>query len=79
LNVVSDARNQLNELGGVTVYAIGLGDVDPTFLRRVANDSASTDFVAAGQTEGLYVFAPTPAQLQQAFQTVANEIFRLIQ
>jgi hypothetical protein len=35
--------------------------------------------VAAGQTEGLYVFAPTPAQLQQAFQQVANEIFRLIQ
>jgi hypothetical protein len=79
LNVVSEARNQLNELGGVTVYAIGLGDVDPTFLRRVANDPASTDFVAAGQAEGLYVFAPTPAQLQQAFQTVANEIFRLIQ
>jgi hypothetical protein len=69
----------LNELNGVIIYSIGLGDVDPTFLRRVANDPASDDYVAAGQTEGLYVFAPTPAQLQQAFQTVANEIFRLIQ
>jgi hypothetical protein len=79
LNVASDARNELNEISGVTVYAIGLGDVDATFLRRVANDPTSGDFVSPGQTEGLYVFAPTPAQLQQAFQTVANEIFRLIQ
>lgn len=79
LNIASDARNELNALGGVTVYAIGLGAVDETFLERVANDPDSTDFVAANQTEGLYVFAPTAAQLQQAFQTVANEIFRLIQ
>ncbi|MEX2304516.1 MAG: vWA domain-containing protein, partial [Bryobacterales bacterium] len=79
LNVASNARSDLNELAGVTIYSIGLGAVDPTFLQRVSNDSASADFVAAGQTEGLYVFAPTPAQLQQAFQTVANEIFRLIQ
>jgi hypothetical protein len=79
LNVASNARNTANELGGVIIYSIGLGAVDPTFLRRVANDPASADYVSAGQTEGLYVFAPTPAQLQQAFQTVANEIFRLIQ
>ena len=79
LNIASDARNELNEIGGVIIYSIGLGDVDPTFLRRVANDPASADFVAVGQSEGLYVFAPTAAQLQQAFQTVANEIFRLIQ
>ena len=79
LNVASDARNQLNEVGGVIVYSIGLGAVDPTFLERVSNDEDSPDYVAAGQTSGLYVFAPTPAQLQQAFQQVANEIFRLIQ
>jgi hypothetical protein len=79
LNIASDARNNANALSGVVIYSIGLGDVDPTFLRRVSNDPASADFVSAGETEGLYVFAPTPAQLQQAFQTVANEIFRLIQ
>jgi hypothetical protein len=79
LNVASNARNTANELGGVIIYSIGLGAVDPTFLRRVANDPASADFISANQTQGMYVFAPTPAQLQQAFQTVANEIFRLIQ
>jgi hypothetical protein len=79
LNVASDARNEANAVGGVILYSIGLGAVDPTFLERISNDVDSADYVAAGQTEGLYVFAPTPAQLQQAFQQVANEIFRLIQ
>jgi hypothetical protein len=63
----------------VTVYSIGLGNVDSDFLERIANEPGSTDYVAAGETDGLYVFAPTASQLQQAFQTVANEIFRLIQ
>lgn len=79
LNIASDARNQTNSLGGVIIYSIGLGDVDPTFLTRIANDDSSADYVSAGQTTGLYVYAPGPAQLQQAFQQVANEIFRLIQ
>jgi hypothetical protein len=79
LNIASDARNTTNALGGVTIYSIGLGNVDPDFLRRIANEPGSTDYVAASETDGLYVYAPTANQLQQAFQTVANEIFRLIQ
>ncbi len=80
LNIASDARTKTNALGGVIIYSIGLGAVDPTFLTRIANDPTSADHVGGGsETDGLYVFAPTPAQLQQAFQQVANEIFRLIQ
>jgi von Willebrand factor type A domain len=80
LNIASDARTKTNALGGVIIYSIGLGSVDPTFLTRISNDPVSVDHVGGGsQTDGLYVFAPTPAQLQQAFQQVANEIFRLIQ
>jgi hypothetical protein len=78
INVVNDARDPTNELGGVIVYAIGLGSIDPVFLNRIANDADSPDHDAT-QSEGMFINAPTPAQLQQAFQQVANEIFRLIQ
>jgi hypothetical protein len=78
INVVNDARDPDNELGGVIIYSIGLGNIDPDFLRRVANDADSPNHDAT-QTEGKFVNAPSAAQLQQAFQQVANEIFRLIQ
>jgi hypothetical protein len=44
----------------------------------VANDPSSVSYDDQ-QPTGLYVYAPTPLQLQQAFQKVAREIFRLIQ
>jgi hypothetical protein len=83
-NVASHARTKANALGGVYIYSIGLGTIliDNTFLTRLANQDNATnpDAVTDGtQTEGVYVQSPTTAQLQQAFQTVANEIFRLIQ
>jgi hypothetical protein len=83
VNVASHARTKTNALGGVYVYTIGLGTllIDNTFLKRLANEeSGNPDAVTDGtQTVGLYVQSPTTAQLQQAFQTVASEIFRLIQ
>ena len=81
VNVASDARLKTNSLGGAMVYTIGLGTVqiDDTFLKRLANDPLSTDAVTNGtQTAGVYVASPTPSQLRQAFQIVANHIFRLI-
>lgn len=83
-NVASHARTKTNALGGVSIYSIGLGTIliDDAFLTRLANEDNATnpDAVTDGtQTEGIYVQSPTTAQLQQAFQTVANEIFRLIQ
>jgi hypothetical protein len=77
--------------GGVgvpaTIYGIGLGGEAPTsypadhnLMRRVANDAASPDFAShSNEPSGIYVYAPTGAQLRQAFQSVASEIFRLIQ
>jgi hypothetical protein len=85
VNVASHARDKSNALGGVNIYSIGLGtiDIDETFLRRLANENDSTlnpALVGDGsQTYGMFVNSPSSAQLRQAFQTVANEIFRLIQ
>jgi Flp pilus assembly protein TadG len=72
---------------GATIYAIGLGGeapisypADHNLMRRVANDPTSPDFGShSSEPSGTYVYAPTSAQLRQAFQQVASEIFRLIQ
>ena len=80
LNIASDARTKTNALGGVIIYSIGLGAVDPTFLTRVANDPGRrTTSGAALKPTACMCSRRLPAQLQQAFQQVANEIFRLIQ
>jgi hypothetical protein len=65
---------------GITVFSIGLGNstypANGGFLQRVANDPASTSFDSAAPT-GLYVFAPTSADLSDAFARIAAEILRL--
>jgi hypothetical protein len=59
---------------GITVYSIGLGNkISQQFLRQVANDPASSTYDPA-QPQGEAVFAPTPADLQTVFQTIANKI-----
>jgi len=81
VNVASDARTMANSLGGVYVYTIGLGavNIDADFLERLANDPNSGSQVSDGsQTVGAYFASPSTAQLRQAFQLVANQIFRLI-
>jgi hypothetical protein len=63
------------------IFAIGLGGtsaepVDHDLLLRIANDPTSPTYVST-QPTGLYVYAPTPAQLNEAFARVASEILRL--
>jgi len=59
---------------GITVYSIGLGDdIDTTFLQEVANDPASP-YYNASEPQGVYVAAPTAADLDAAFQEVAAKI-----
>ena len=66
-----------------TVFSIGLGGtstegVDHEFLRRLANDP-SRPIYDSSKPVGLYVYAPTPAQLSEAFARIPSEILRLSQ
>jgi hypothetical protein len=65
----------------IRVYSIGLGNVptDPVpsdFLERVANDPRASNFDSS-YPAGLYVFAPTSADISDAFAQVASEILHL--
>lgn len=84
LNLMADARR--DPTLRTRVFSIGLGGfgfpADADFLGRIANDANNPGAVGtaqAGEFEGKYIYAPTKSQLSQAFRTVANEIFRLIQ
>jgi Mg-chelatase subunit ChlD len=72
-----DALNGNRTLPGVTIFSIGLGDVDDVLLKRMANDpSLSPNPVAAGNV-GRYVYAADATDLDQAFTCVASELLRL--
>lgn len=64
------------------IFSIALGGMPPAepiddeLLRRVANDRSSPIFDPT-KPAGLYVYAPSPAELDQAFLRVASEILRL--
>ncbi|MCX6593552.1 MAG: VWA domain-containing protein [Acidobacteria bacterium] len=61
------------------IYSIGLGGVgaaEDEFLNRVSNTRTSPIYDAT-KAEGLYVYAPTSAQLGQAFAQIAGEILRI--
>jgi Flp pilus assembly protein TadG len=66
------------------IYCIGLGgtvttgQVDPVFLNRVANTPQSSSYNSS-QASGIYVYAPTAAELASAFETVVSQILRLSQ
>jgi hypothetical protein len=64
----------------VVTYVIGLGNaphgVDNMLLQRVANDRAADNFNSA-HPAGVYLFAPTTAQLNQAFAQIASDVLRL--
>ena len=78
---IAETARQNTSLNEVRVYSIGLGGwgypADAEFLQRVANDPSSPTYTKDEPT-GVYAYAPTPMQLRQAFQSVANEIFRLV-
>jgi hypothetical protein len=74
-----DINHSSRTLPGVTIFSIGLGAVDETLLKRVANDrSLASNPVAAGH-QGLYVYAANATELDQAFTRVASEMLRLAQ
>jgi Flp pilus assembly protein TadG len=61
------------------IYSIGLGGVgaaEDEMLNRVANTKASPIYDDS-KPEGLYVYAPTAAQLNEAFARIAGEILRI--
>jgi Flp pilus assembly protein TadG len=61
------------------IYAIGLGGVgaaEDEMLNRVANTKDSPIYDPTKQ-EGLYVYAPTATQLNEAFSRIAGEILRI--
>ncbi len=84
-NAVDDAAQRirsktLNSNISVVIYTIGLGALlgteEHTLLKRIANtkDSPIRD---ANAPTGLYIAAPTAAQLNSAFQKIASEVLRL--
>ena len=59
---------------GIVIYSIGLGNtISQAFLQQIANDPASSTF-NPNEPVGQAVFAPTAADLQGVFQTIASEI-----
>jgi hypothetical protein len=86
LNITNEAEYRAIQLAigdqqtGVYYYSIGLGDtVNQTFLQQIANDPASPTF-NPNLPIGEAVFAPTAADLDSAFQTIAQRIlYRLSQ
>ena len=79
-NIANDAMYRAVQVAnsmraqGVVIYSIGLGDkISQAFLQQVANDPASSTF-NPNEPVGEAVFAPTAADLQGVFQTIASQI-----
>ncbi len=78
-NAAAAARN--NTSLGVVTYTIGLGSnggVDDTLLKRMANDLSSPIYDNT-KSNGIYIYAPSSADLGNAFARIASEILRLAQ
>jgi Flp pilus assembly protein TadG len=80
INAVADAalRVRANLDYKVVTYALGLGGVgaaEHDLLLRVSNDKDSPAYDSTA-LEGLYVYAPDPSQLNDAFVKIASEILR---
>jgi Flp pilus assembly protein TadG len=72
-DVARDRARQIR-LAGNVVYTIGLGNgLDQDFLREIANDPSSPTFDPS-QPAGEFAFAPSAADLQAVFQTIARKI-----
>ncbi len=84
--VVTTGTGTSDHLNGIYIYSIGLGTAsypaDIGFLKDVANDLNSQNYTVyssgtGNQHTGIFVDAPTIADLNPAFQRVASEILRL--
>jgi hypothetical protein len=73
----ADVNHANRTLAGVTIFSIGLGDVDDVLLKRIANDRSLTPNPVAAGHQGLYVYAANATELDQAFTRVASEMLRL--
>jgi Mg-chelatase subunit ChlD len=73
----ADVNHGNRTLAGVTIFSIGLGDVDEVLLKRIANDRSLTPNPVAAGNQGLYVYAANATELDQAFTRVASEMLRL--
>jgi hypothetical protein len=84
LNAADDAVRRIRQDTqlDVVMYAIGYHGgseyPDEVWMRRICNDPASPDYSTV-VPPGLYVKAPTTAELAVAFSKVASEILRLAQ
>ena len=86
-NALDDAANQIrgNAALPATIFVIGLGgnpgysSPDPVLMARIANDPTSLDPApnSANQPSGQYIYAPTTAQLQSAFTSIASQVLKL--
>ena len=72
-----DPLNANRTLTGVTIFSIGLGDVDEVLLKRIANDPSLTPNPVAAGNPGRYVYAANATELDLAFTRVASEMLRL--
>jgi Flp pilus assembly protein TadG len=79
-NIANDAMYRAIQVANsmraqnIVIYSIGLGDkISQAFLQQIANDPASSTF-NPNEPVGQAVFAPTAADLQGVFQTIASEI-----
>src|SRR5262249_23304320 len=69
-------------LSGVIIHSIGLGNAavplpaDGIFLNRVSNTPQSQTYDSS-KGSGVFVYAPTAAELGSAFQKIASEILRI--
>jgi len=83
MNVLDSAASRMRADATLkpVIYTIGLGSnggVDHELLRRTANDPTSPIYDDT-KPPGLYVYAPTPTDLNYAFVRVASEILRIAQ
>ncbi len=78
--IKAEAQADLIRAAGYTIYAIGLGNPNATnagdvpdlaFLGRVTNEGGH---VNAAQPRGEVIFAPSPAQLDDAFAKLADRL-----
>jgi Flp pilus assembly protein TadG len=84
--IANEARNDTGDYH-IRIFTIGMGQLVPlqlgtrletseSILKRIANDSRSTDF-NSNQLEGKYYYAKTAAEVAPAFQQLQNQILRL--
>lgn len=82
LNAADDAVRRIRQDANLSVviytvgYEGGAERPDETWMKRISNDPSSADYDPS-KPPGLYVKAPTTAELAAAFAKIASEILRL--